>query len=59
MYLTFVESFVLWLEWRGRSTSDAVFRAAVAFSVFALVVVTSAALLLDMFAGIPIELDRR
>lgn len=55
MYLTLVESFVIWLESRASSSTNAVLRAAVAFSVFALVIVTSAALLLDMFAGIPIE----
>lgn len=55
MYLTLFESYVLWLESNGSSATSAVFRAAVAFSLSALISITSATLLLNLFAGIPIE----
>jgi hypothetical protein len=55
MYMSLFESYVLWMESRGTSSTNAVFRAGVAFSLYALISLTSATLLLNMFAGIPLE----
>lgn len=54
MYIHLMESFVLWLQSRGSSSSDAVFRAGVAFSGYVLIMAISAAVLLDVIGGFPV-----
>jgi hypothetical protein len=54
VYLTLMESFVLWLESRGSPSSAAAFRAGVAFSLYALVNCVSIVALLTVFGKIPV-----
>ena len=55
MYITLFKSYLAWLESRGDSRKDAIFRAGVAFSILAMVATVSLALLLDVITGVPIE----
>lgn len=53
MYLSLLESFAIWLEARGSSRKDALFRAGVAFSLYALIALVSLVALLAVLVGVP------
>lgn len=53
MYLSLLESFAIWLEARGSSRKDALFRAGVAFSLYALIALVSLVALLTVLIGVP------
>ena len=53
MYLSLIESFAIWLEARGSSRKDALFRAGVAFSLYALIALVSLVALLTVLLGVP------
>ncbi len=54
VYLTLMESFVLWLASRGSPFSAAAFRAGVAFSLYAVVNCVSIVSILTVFGKIPV-----
>lgn len=54
MYLSMFESFTLWLESRGSSRKNALFRAGVAFSLYTLIALMSVAVSLAVIAGVPL-----
>jgi hypothetical protein len=53
MYLSLLESFAVWLEARGSSRKDALFRAGVAFSLYALIALVSLIALLTVLGRVP------
>jgi hypothetical protein len=54
MYVNLLESFALWLESRGSSRKNALYRAGVAFSLYTLIGLAALAVLLTVTTGIPI-----
>lgn len=54
MYVDLMQSFALWLESRGSSRKNAVYRAGVAFSLYTLIGLAAGAVLFTVITGVPV-----